>query len=126
MAIQMYLINLRAECAGNDDIRASLAGDIAGIGGFVLMATNTGALIAAFDECHLRRFQALPAVDFCGGITLDPNGAAANKIRQFFATNVARQLQGRCAPEAPGTAAPQAAPVFPPGYRPLPWARRFQ
>ena len=123
MAIQMYLINLQADCAGDDDVRAGVAEEVARIGGFVLMATSTGALIAAFDECHVPRFQALPAVDFCGGITLDPNGAAADKIRNFFAANVARQLQGRCAPDAD---APQASPMFPPGYRPLPWARRFQ
>ena len=123
MAIQMYLINLQADCAGDDEVRAGVAEEVARIGGFVLMATSTGALIAAFDDCHVRRLQALPAVDFCGGITLDPNGAAADKIRNFFAANVARQLQDRCAPEALPA---QAAPAYPPGYRPLPWARRFQ
>lgn len=121
MAVQTYLIQLKTQREGDADARDALADAIAGIGGFILMATSAGSIIAAFDDASKARISADPAVALCSGVTLNPRGAAAEKLKHLFARNVAAQLATRGAP------APRAAeePSFPPGYRPLRWQQRF-
>ncbi len=121
MAVQTYLIQLKTQREGDADARDALADTIAGIGGFILMATSAGSIIAAFDDAYIARVSADPAVALCSGVTLNPRGAAAEKLKHLFARNVAAQLAAR------GASAPRAAeePSFPPGYRPLRWQQRF-
>lgn len=91
----MFLLSLHE--AHQDDPRArdQLAEMLVEVGGFVLMATGANGLIAAFDDHWLGRFERHPAVAACGAIHLDPNGAAADRLRHLFAHNVATQLPGR-------------------------------
>ncbi len=121
MAVQTYLIQLKTDREGDAGAREALADAIAGIGGFILMATGAGMIIPAFDDSNKARISGDPAVALCSGVTLNPRGAAAEKLKHLFARNVAAQLATRGAPAA------QTAqePSFPPGYRPLRWQQRF-
>jgi hypothetical protein len=116
MSHQIFLISLHAASEDDDAVREELAEIVHRVGGFVLMAAGASALITAFDEQWLPLFKRHPAVEFCGALQLDPNGAAADKLRHLFAANVAAQLASRAgsAAEAP----PQGA-----RHRPLVWHR---
>lgn len=100
-------------------MRDDLAQLIHGIGGFVLMAAGSEALIAAFDEQYMPFLVRHEAVAFCGGLSLNPKGAAADKLRHLFAANVAAQLSARDA--APDESSPSAQAG--PRHRPLVWHR---
>ena len=123
MAVNTYLVHLHEEHLDDDDSRDDVADLITRLGGFMLMATSAGSLIAAFDDQHLGRVKAHRAVSLCGGVSLDPKGRAADRLRAMFARNVAAQLVAR-QPE-PQTLAPPPRPEFPVGYRPLRWHDRF-
>jgi hypothetical protein len=123
MAVDTYLVHLLDEHQDNDASRGDVAALIAQLGGFMLMATSAGSLIAASDEQHLGHVRAHHAVAFCGGVTLNPKGPAADRLRAMFARNVAAQLTTRQTARSSPTS--QARPEFPPGYRPLRWRDRF-
>lgn len=113
MPTQMFLVQPRAR--DDDAAREEIAAFIAQRGGFVLMATSYGSLIAAFDDVHLDTVKHHALVDFAGGVTLDPSAPGAAALQQLFAQNVAAQLADRDNPLE------RAEAVFPPGYRPLSW-----
>lgn len=114
MAHQIFLIHLHDAARDDTAAREEIAEWVHRIGGFMLMAAGEQALIAAFDEQWVGAVKAHAAVQFCGGLHLDPNGAAANKLRGLFAQNVALQLRDRSDDEAPGSG---------PRHRPLVWHR---
>lgn len=116
MSHQIFLIGIRAELQDDEGVRDELAGLLHRLGGFVLMATGSGALIAAFDDQWQPLFQQHPAVAHCGALSLDPQGAAAVKLRHLFAANVAAQLAARGGLDA-------GAPAQGPVHRPLVWHR---
>ena len=116
MSHQIFLIGLRAAAHDDDAARDELAETVHRVGGFVLMAAGAGALITAFDEQWAPLFRQHPAVESCGALTLDPHGAAATKLRNLFAVNVAAQLADRAGPEA-------EVPAPGPRHRPLVWHR---
>jgi hypothetical protein len=105
MAVQLYLV--QPVGARDEPKRESIAEFIAGLGGFILMATSYGSLIVAFDEEHLPAVKARSEVEFVGGVTLDPNGPKAAALTRIFAENVALQLASR-----PSVAAPPLPPPF--------------
>ncbi len=118
MSHQIFLLSLEVELQEDDGVRDELADTIHRCGGFILMATGTGALIAAFDEQWASMFRRHPAVEHCGALSLDPHGRAADKLRQLFAANVAAQLA--CRDLAPAAV---QAPRITPRHRPLTWHR---
>ena len=111
---QIFLISLRPTFQDDDTVREELAETVLRYGGFILMAVGAGGLIAAFDDQWAPFFQQHKAVEACGGLSLDPNGRAADKLRQLFAANVAAQLAS-CEPTD------LAAQDTPPRHRPLTW-----
>jgi hypothetical protein len=126
MAIQMYIVQVKNGESESD--RVAVAECIAGIQGFVLMATSAGSLIAAFDDRFADTVRSHPTVEFVGGVSFNPDGPLVERFQRLFAENVASQLteRGAQAPEtdvqAPGGSAKQ--PGFPPGYRPIRWPKR--
>jgi hypothetical protein len=124
MAHQIFLISLRPTHCDDDAAREELAERVHRAGGFILMAAGAEALIAALDEAWLPLIKQHEAVAFCGGLQLDPQGAAAEKLRRLFAANVAAQLQARRADSAPLT--PPTAQAAGPRHRPLAWHRPVQ
>ena len=119
MSHQIFLVALKAGAQDDVAVRDELAGLLHRLGGFVLMATGSGALIAAFDDQWQPFFLRHEAVESCGALSLDPQGAAAIKLRHLFAANVAAQLAARGGPEA-------GAPAPGPAHRPLVWHRPAQ
>jgi hypothetical protein len=115
---QIFLVSLHAATQDDDGVREEIAELLHRVGGFVLMATGASALITAFDEQWLSLFKRHPAVEFCGALQLDPNGAAADKLRHLFAANVAAQLASRAD-------VPAEVPTGP-RHRPLVWHRPVQ
>jgi hypothetical protein len=118
MAHQIFLVSLLPTHCDDDAVREDLAEVIHGVGGFILMAAGSEAVIAAFDEQWLPLLKRHPAVASCGGLSLDPNGAAAEKLRRLFAFNVAAQLSARQADGATPTPVAKAAGQR---YRTLVW-----
>lgn len=118
MSHQIFLISLRAAFQDDDAVREELAESIHRSGGFILMAAGVAGLIAAFDDQWASFFQQHRAVETCGGLSLDPNGMAAGKLRQLFAANIAAQL----AAHTPAASAPQDTRTTP-RHRPLTWHR---
>ena len=121
MSVQMYLV--QPKNLEDDSVREDLAGFIAQRGGFILMATSYGSLIAAFDEKYLDAVKQHYLVEFASGVNLDLNAPGAAALRQVFAQNVAAQLveRGITQPDQPLAGQPPnpQASSFPPGYRPL-------
>ncbi len=115
MAHQIFLLQLQPAAAHDDAQREDIARTVLQAGGFVLMAAGDEALIAALDERWLPLLRRHPGVALCGGLQLDPQGAAAEKLRRLFAANVAAQLAGR------GGHRPLEADG--PRHRPLVWHR---
>jgi len=116
LAHQIFLVSLQTSHCDNDAVREDIAEMVHGVGGFVLMAAGSEALITAFDEQWVPLFRRHEAVAFCGGLSLDPRGAAASKLRHLFAANVAAQLATREPP-------PSSAQAAGPRHRPLVWHR---
>jgi hypothetical protein len=123
MAVNMYLI--QPKDAEDDGAREQIAAHIGNLGGFILMATSAGSLLAAFDEAHLGRIKQHVLVEFVGGLSLNPQAPGAAALQRRFAENIALQLAGRTTAPAAGPAAPPAA-AYPPGFVPLTWRRPTQ
>ncbi len=121
MGTQMFLIHPRDP--EDEQTRENIAEFIAQRGGFILMATSLGSIIAAFDEMHLESVKNYYLVEFAGGVTLNPNAPGTAALQRMFAQNVAAQLVER------GLVNPNPAPpdqeeaAFPPGYRPMRWPK---
>ena len=111
MAVQMFLIHPKDN--DDDHARETIAEFIAQRGGFILMATSFGSLIAAFGDMYLESVKAHHMVEFAGGVTLNPGAPGAAVLQRLFAENVAAQLAGRTAAEK--------QPDVGPGYRPIRW-----
>jgi hypothetical protein len=119
MGIQMFLVHPKD--TEDDDARDQIAQFIAQRGGFVLMATSHGSIIAAFEEGHLEALKASAFVEFASGVTFDPGAPGARALQQVFAQNIAAQLRDRGVAPQPPDAAGDRSQSFPPGYRPLRW-----
>lgn len=121
MAVQMYLVHPKHN--EDDQARESIGELVANLQGFILMATSYGSLIIALDERYADTVRAHPQVEFVGGVTFNPDGPAAERLKRLFAQNVAAQLASR-GMAGPGAGRPGRQPqpeAFPPGYRPLRW-----
>jgi hypothetical protein len=118
MSVQMYLVHPRN--SGDERTREEIAEFIALRNGFILMATSYGSIIAAFDELYVDALRTHSAVQFVGGVTLNPEGRAAAELKDLFARNVALQLAERAAqqPYSAPASNPQSL-AYSPGYRSL-------
>jgi hypothetical protein len=78
--------------------------DVSALGGFVLMATK-GGLIVAVDDADIPKVQNHAFVELAHPVTLNPRGLAAARLQQIFSENIQRQLSA-VAP-SPGTEDPK-------------------
>lgn len=87
--MQMYII---AQKGGySPDTSPQLIRFVRECGGFVLMATRTGPLIA-LDDSQLPAVSKHPLVGFIGPVTLNPRGVAAEQLQRIFAENLSKQI----------------------------------
>ena len=71
-------------------------------GGFILMVTRAGPLVA-LEDSQAGVVEKHPLVAFMGPVHLNPHGFAAKELQQIFAENLAKQLTI----EDSGTAEPE-------------------
>jgi hypothetical protein len=60
-------------------------------GGFILMVTRTGPLVA-LEDTAAPEVEKHPLVEFMGPVALNPRGVAADRLERIFAQNLSRQL----------------------------------
>lgn len=98
MAFQMYMI---AFSGGYSDATSrSVQHRVRDCNGFTLMVMKTG-LIAAFDDSMVPTIQSHPSVQMVGGVTLNPNGYAAERLKRIFAENLSKQITVSTEPGSP-------------------------
>lgn len=87
--MQMFMIAL--EGGYSDEKSRDVQRFVHEHGGFILMSTRTGPLIALPEE-ELPIVAKHPLVSFIGGVTLNPRGFAADRLARVFAENLSRQV----------------------------------
>lgn len=89
MAMQMYFVSYKS--GFTQQTSHSIQQLVHDRGGFILMVTRTGQVIA-LDDAEAPKIGAHPEVKCIGGVTLNPHGAAAQRLQQIFADNLAKQV----------------------------------
>jgi hypothetical protein len=89
MATQMYIVAFKG--AFSQEVSRSVQHRIKQRGGFILMVAKTG-IIAALDDSQVPAVQEHPDVALVGGVTLNPQGFAAERLKRVFAENLSKQL----------------------------------
>jgi hypothetical protein len=91
MAMQIYIVTLRGEYT--PDSSRDLQRFVRGCGGYILMVTRNGPIIA-IDDSRAALMARNPLVDFLGPVTLNPSGVAADILTRIFAENLSKQIDG--------------------------------
>ena len=89
MSMQMYIVTFKggfSQHASRDVQR-----QVRALGGFILMVTPSGSLIA-IDDSRVAQISRHGAVAFVGGVSLNPKGLAARHLQQIFAENLSQQI----------------------------------
>ena len=90
MAMQMYMVTFNGEFS--QQLSRRVQHRVREFGGYILMVMRTG-LIVALDDSKVGGVQCHPDVRLVGGVTLNPTGYAAERLRQIFADNLSKQLE---------------------------------
>jgi hypothetical protein len=78
-------------------------------GGFILMVTRTGPLVA-LDDSVAPEVERHPLVEFMGPVALNPRGLAADRLERIFAENLSRQLDPEALERLQGARDQEEAP----------------
>ena len=102
MSMQMYIVTFKR--GFSPESSRSVQQHVHHLGGFILMVTNNGPIIA-IDDAKAAAVARHPCVAFIGGVTFNPRGLAAESLQRIFADNLSKQVivsqaAGR-APEKP-------------------------
>jgi hypothetical protein len=89
MALQMYIVTLKG--GYSDESSRAVQRFIRQCGGFILMVTRNGPLVM-LDDSKVGPVDKHPLVEFIGGITLNPRGYAADRLKRVFAENLSKQI----------------------------------
>jgi hypothetical protein len=92
LAMQMYMVAFNGEFSQVNS--RAVQHHLRKCNGFTLMVMKTG-IIAAFDDSMVPVVQSHPAVKLVGGVTLSPNGYAADRLQRIFAENLSKQIEIR-------------------------------
>jgi len=90
MAIQMYMVAFNG--GFSQETSRSVQHRIRQCNGVTLMVMKTG-IIAAFDDGLVGVVQSHPGVKLVGGVTLNPQGYAAERLQRIFAENLSKQIE---------------------------------
>ena len=99
MAFQMFMVAFHGSYS--EEGSRSVQQRIREVNGVTLMVMKTG-IIAAFDDGLVSAVQSHPGVEMVGGVTLNPQGYAADRLQRIFAENLSKQI------EVGGTTGPAA------------------
>jgi hypothetical protein len=89
MATQMYFVAIQGEFS--QQASHEIQQVVHDRGGFILMVTRTG-LIAVLDDSQAPIIRKHPRVKSMGGVTLNPRGVAAERLKRIFAENLSKQI----------------------------------
>ena len=89
MTMQMYIVAFEGGYA--DDKSREIQRRVLENGGFILMVTRSGPLVA-IDDSKVSVIAKLPQVAFVGPVTLNPRGYAAERLQHLFAENLSKQI----------------------------------
>jgi hypothetical protein len=89
MGMQMWIIEQKGEYTPESS--RTLQEFVHEHGGFILMVTRTGPLVA-LEDSKAAVVEKHPLVAFMGPVQLNPHGIAARQLQQIFAENLAKQL----------------------------------
>lgn len=89
MAVQMYLVVL--EGGYKPESSRDVQRYVRRHGGLIMMVTNNGPIVAV-DDSKAPLISKHPLVKFMGGVTLNPAGAASDRLQRIFAENLSKQL----------------------------------
>ena len=87
--MQVYVIAQRGEYTPESS--RELQHVVKNSGGFILMVTRNGPIIA-MDDTRAGSVARHHLVEFMGPVTLNPRGLAAETLKQIFAENLSKQL----------------------------------
>ena len=94
MAMQMYMVAFNGDYS--QETSRAVQHHLRQCNGFTLMVMKTG-IIAAFDDGMVPIVQSHPGVKLVGGVTLSPQGYAADRLQRIFAENLAKQIEVKAA-----------------------------
>ncbi len=89
MAMQMYMLTFKG--GFSQDASRDVQRHVRQLGGFILMVTPNGPIIA-IDDARKEAVASHACIDGMGGITLDPRGRAAKHLEAIFAQNLSQQI----------------------------------
>ena len=90
MAMQMYIVTFKG--GFSQESSRSVQHHIRKLGGFILMVTRNGPLIA-IDDSQAAAVGKQPAISFMGGVNFNPRGRAAEELQRIFAENLSKQVE---------------------------------
>jgi hypothetical protein len=90
MAMQMYLVAFNSEFS--QTMSRSVRQRVRQSSGYILMVMRTG-IIVALDDSQVPAVQGHPDVKLVGGVTLNPQGYAAERLQRIFAENLSKQIE---------------------------------
>jgi hypothetical protein len=86
---RMYMIAVRGGLT--DETSRDLQRFVRQRGGFILMVTRTGPIVA-LEEGQAGALADHPLVEFVGPVQLNPRGFAAEQLERIFAENLSKQV----------------------------------
>jgi hypothetical protein len=107
MSMQMFMIALKGGYTNEASREVQMF--VRKCGGFILMATRTGPLVA-LENSRLPAVAKHPLVKFIGPVTLNPRGVAAQELQRIFAENLSKQLNVTMDADAPQPAQRRSMP----------------
>ncbi len=103
MAMQMYILTFKG--GFSQDASRDVQRHVRRLGGFILMVTPNGPIVA-IDDSQAAAVSQHPAAAFMGGVTFNPRGHAAQELQRIFAENLSKQITL----SAPGSPEPEKTP----------------
>ncbi len=89
MAMQMYIITFKG--GFSQEASRAVQRHVRQLGGFILMVTPNGPIVAV-DDSQAAAVRKHAAVDFMGGVSLNPRGRAAQELQRIFTENLSKQI----------------------------------
>ncbi|MGA8532772.1 MAG: hypothetical protein WB615_01545 [Candidatus Tumulicola sp.] len=90
MGMNMYIVTFKG--GYNEETSRSVALLVKRLGGFILMVTRNGPVVA-IDDSQAAALNRHPAVEFVGGVTYNPRGVAAQELQRLFVENASKQVE---------------------------------
>jgi len=89
MAAQMYMVSLKGEFS--QETSRDVQRRVRSLGGLILMVTRNGPIIM-LDDRQTAGLLSHPSVKMLGGVSLNPNGLASERLKRVFAQNISKQF----------------------------------